>query len=285
MRFVTFTHDGHTRTGLVTGEAVLDLHAGSGGRVPATMRQLLAEGWWESAELGNLESAAKCRFPLAEVKLEPPVPHPSNIVCLGLNYEDHAAETNTSLPENPLLFAKATSSLTGPYDPVVYSPLVERLDYEVELALVIGREAKGVTPEAAYDYIAGYTCFQDISARCCQFNDGQWFRGKSFDTFGPMGPWLVTKDEIADVHDLDVSCAVNGQVRQQSNTRHLHAKVPQIVAYVSSFMTLRPGDVISTGTPSGCGEFMEPKGLLRVGDVLDTRIAGIGGMRNEVVAP
>jgi len=285
MRLVTFTHDGQTRTGLVTGDHVVDLPAASEGRVPATMRQLLAEGWWDSSALAELEATADHLVPLAEVRLEPPVPEPTNVVCLGLNYEDHAAETNTRLPENPLLFGKATSSLTGPYDPVVYNPLVERLDYEVELALVIGREAKGVAEENAYDYVAGYTCFQDISARCCQFSDGQWFRGKSFDTFGPMGPWLVTKDEIPDVHDLDISCAVNGQVRQQSNTRHLHAKVPRIVAYVSSFMTLRPGDVISTGTPSGCGEFMEPKGLLQVGDVIDTRIAGIGEMRNEVVAP
>lgn len=285
MRLVTFTHDGQTRAGLVVDDRVVDLKAASGGEVPSCMRCLLQKGLWESPQLSALSAKAGDGLPLCEVKLEAPIPNPANLICLGLNYEDHAAETNTKLPEKPLLFGKATSCLTGPYDPVVYNPLVQRLDYEVELALVIGKTAKGVSAEAAYDYIAGYTCFQDISARCCQFNDGQWFRGKSFDTFGPMGPWLVTKDEIDDVHSLDVSCAVNGEVRQSSNTRHLHAKVPDIVAYVSSFMTLQPGDVISTGTPGGCGEFMEPKRLLSVGDVIDTRVAGIGELRNEVVAP
>ncbi|NCO43343.1 MAG: hypothetical protein AUJ96_31175 [Armatimonadetes bacterium CG2_30_66_41] len=284
MRLATFTHDGRTRTGLVAGDRVVDLNAASGGAVPTCMRRLLREGLCAFGDLSALAEKTCCSLALADVKLEAPIPNPANLVCLGLNYEDHAAETNTKLPEKPLLFGKATSSITGPYDPVVYNPLVERMDYEVELALVIGKTAKAVAAADAYDYIVGYTCFQDISARCCQFGDGQWFRGKSFDTFGPMGPWLVTKDEIADVHNLNISCAINGEVRQSSNTKHLHAKVPDTVAYVSSFMTLQPGDVISTGTPSGCGEFVDPKRLLSVGDVIETRVELIGELRNEVVA-
>ena len=186
------------------------------------------------------------------------------------------------LPEHPLLFSKATSSVVGPCDDVVLPAESEQVDYEVELAVVIGRTATAVSEADAYDYIAGYTVANDVSARDIQFRQQQWHQGKSYDTFCPMGPWLVTKDEIPDPNTLAVKLTLNGKVLQDSNTDNLIFNVPTLVSRISSAMTLLPGDVISTGTPAGVGVFRDPKILLKAGDYMETWVEGIGTLKNHV---
>ena len=181
------------------------------------------------------------------------------------------------------MFAKAPSALIGPYDDIIYPKQVQKLDYEVELAVVIGRRAKRLSAEDAMKAVAGYMVLNDVSARCAQFGDKQWFRGKSFDTFCPTGPYIVTPDEIADPDKLDLKCWVNNELRQNSSTSQLLWPVREIVAYVSNQMTLLPGDIIATGTPEGVGCFREPPGLLSVGDVVEMEAGGIGRLRNRIV--
>ena len=234
------------------------------------------------ASAGAVESGAGARTPLEGARLASPLPRPPKIVCVGLNYLDHATEQNVPLPEHPLLFSKATSSVVGPYDDVVLPDESEQVDYEVELAVVIGRTATAVSEADAYDYIAGYTVANDVSARDIQFRQQQWHQGKSYDTFCPMGPWLVTKDEIPDPNALAVKLTLNGEVLQDSNTDNLIFNVPTLVSRISSAMTLLPGDVISTGTPAGVGVFRDPKILLKAGDYMETWVEGIGTLKNHV---
>ena len=229
-----------------------------------------------------VESGAGTRTPLDGARLASPIPRPPKIVCVGLNYLDHATEQNVPLPEHPLLFSKATSSVVGPYDDVVLPAESEQVDYEVELAVVIGKTATAVSEADAYDYVAGYTVANDVSARDIQFRQQQWHQGKSYDTFCPMGPWLVTKDEIPDPNALAVKLTLNGTVLQDSNTDNLIFNVPTLVSRISSAMTLVPGDVISTGTPAGVGVFRDPKILLEAGDYMETWVEGIGTLKNHV---
>jgi 2-keto-4-pentenoate hydratase/2-oxohepta-3-ene-1,7-dioic acid hydratase in catechol pathway len=226
---------------------------------------------------------------LDEVKIYAPIPTPrKNIVCLGLNYADHVAEGGGArqqerpLPQHPIYFTKPPTAVTGPYDGIVYPRTTERLDYEVELALVIGKAGKYIPEEKAYEHVAGYTVFNDVSARDLQTQHGQWFKGKSCDTFAPMGPYLVTSDEVGDPMDLDLWLKVNGETRQSSNTRNMIFSIQKIVSNFSEGITLEVGDVIATGTPSGVG-YAHPSGLLKVGDIVETWIEKIGAMRNEVV--
>jgi 2-keto-4-pentenoate hydratase/2-oxohepta-3-ene-1,7-dioic acid hydratase in catechol pathway len=226
---------------------------------------------------------------LDELKIDAPIPTPrKNIVCLGLNYADHVAEGSRArqqerpLPQHPIYFTKPPTAVTGPYDGIVYPRATERLDYEVELALVIGKAGKYIPEEKAYEHIAGYTVFNDVSARDLQSQHGQWFKGKSCDTFAPMGPYLVTTDEMGDPMDLDLWLKVNGETRQSSNTRNMIFSIQKIVSNFSEGITLEVGDVIATGTPSGVG-YAHPSGLLKVGDIVETWIEKIGAMRNEVV--
>jgi 2,4-didehydro-3-deoxy-L-rhamnonate hydrolase len=206
------------------------------------------------------------------------------IICVGLNYHNHAAEQDVDLPDEPLLFAKTANTLCGHGDPIILPPQNSHVDAEAELAVVIGRPARNVGVKEALDVIAGYTCANDVSARDVQFKDGQWFRGKSFDTFCPIGPTLVASSEIGDAGDLQILQRVNGEVLQDSRTSLLIFDVPSLIAFASQVVTLEPGDLILTGTPAGVGYFRDPKQSLRSGDEVEIEIEGIGVLRNPVVA-
>jgi 2-keto-4-pentenoate hydratase/2-oxohepta-3-ene-1,7-dioic acid hydratase in catechol pathway len=220
--------------------------------------------------------------PLAGAELGPPV-RPGKIICLGLNNADHIAESGLETPARPLLFCKLPSATIGPGETVIRPAHVRQLDYEAELAVVVGRPAKRVRREEAFDYVGGYTCLNDISDRESQLGDGQWFRGKSMDTFAPIGPWIVTPDEVPDPHNLNLACTVNGVQRQSSNTRHLVFSIPEIIEFCSESFTLEPGDIIATGTPGGVG--LPTQTWLDVGDRVDVTIESIGTLSNPIGGP
>jgi len=214
----------------------------------------------------------------------PPLVRPSKIICIGLNYADHAAESKMTLPEEPVIFFKATSAICGPFDEVVIPKGSNKTDWEVELAVVIGKKASYVTENDAMNYVAGYTLHNDYSEREYQLEKGgQWVKGKSADTFAPLGPYLVTSDEISDVNNLNLWLTLNGEKLQDSNTAQLVFKVPQLVSYLSHFMTLLPGDIISTGTPAGVGLGFDPPRYLKPGDVVELGIEGLGSSRQKAV--
>lgn len=221
--------------------------------------------------------------PEGDVKRLSPVSQPGQIICLGLNYRDHAEEQNEDIPEKPLLFAKSPNSVTNPGDPIVRPPNVEKLDYEVELAIVIGRMARNVDTADARSVVAGYTIMNDVSARGAQFEDGQWFRGKSYRTFAPLGPVLVAGESFKP-NETNVELTVNGEVRQSSTTSEFIFDIDHVISYISRITTLRPGDVIATGTPGGVGIFRDPPTLLEPGDTVTAAIEDIGKLTNEVVA-
>lgn len=213
------------------------------------------------------------------------VARPSKIICVGLNYADHARETGAEIPSEPILFFKSTTALCGPYDQVMIPKGSTKTDWEVELAIVIGKKAQYVSEDEAYDYVAGYCLHNDYSEREYQLErGGNWSKGKGCDTFAPLGPTLVTKDEIADVHNLNMWLDVNGKRFQTSNTDQLIFNVPQVVSYISQFMTLLPGDVISTGTPHGVGLGFKPPIYLQAGDVVTLGMDGLGEQRQEAIA-
>lgn len=247
---------------------------------------------WPAMIIAKLENDLilfnQCRevgvlIPLAKVELNPPVIAPGKILAVGLNYAAHAAEQNAQPPESPLIFSKCTTALIGPKDAIRLPRISNNIDYEAELAVVIGKQAKSVAAESAYDYIAGYTILNDVTARDLQRRERQWARAKGLDTFAPCGPWLVTKDELADPHSLALELRVNGEVKQSSNTNDLIFKIPQLIEFISQDLTLRPGDIISTGTPSGVGVFSEPPVFLRDGDQIEIKIEQIGTLANRVV--
>jgi len=216
-------------------------------------------------------------------RLGPPVAHCGKIICVGLNFVDHAAEAGMDLPEEPVLFFKATSALCGPNDGLLLPRGGEKTDWEVELAVVIGRTASYVDEADAMDHVAGFCLHNDYSERAFQLErSGQWVKGKSCDTFAPLGPWLVTQDEIPDHNQLGMWLTVNGEKKQDSSSSNLAFKVPHLVSYISQFMTLQPGDVISTGTPPGVGMGQDPPQYLQVGDVVELGIDGLGSQRQNV---
>lgn len=223
-----------------------------------------------------------------EVRLTSPIPRPrKNIVCLGLNYHDHwletAAKRGEPLPSVPVFFTKSPTAVIGPFDDIVYPSATKELDYEVELAVVLGKRGKDIPKEHVFHYVAGYMIMNDVSARDLQRTHKQWFRSKSLDTFAPMGPCLTTKDELDDPHNLDMELRVNDEIRQKSNTRNLIFNIPDILATLSQDMTLEPGDIVATGTPAGVGLGMSPPQYLKVEDVIEMRIKGLGSIRNQVV--
>jgi 2,4-didehydro-3-deoxy-L-rhamnonate hydrolase len=211
-----------------------------------------------------------------------PIDPPGKIVCVGLNYRDHAEEQGVALPKEPLLFAKFPNTLIGPGDPIVIPSVVTQCDYEAELGVVIGTTAKRVSERAALDHVAGYICVNDVSARDLQFADGQWTRGKSPDTFCPVGPGLVPREEIDDPQALAIRCIVNGKALQDSSTAQMIFSVAEIIAYASQVITLEPGDLIATGTPAGVGVFRDPKVMLQDGDEVSVEIEGLGTLTNPV---
>lgn len=221
---------------------------------------------------------------LDEVRLHAPVPNPGKILCIGLNYADHAREFNLEVPAHPVLFSKYNNALVG-HDAVILDEGVSQaIDYEAELAVVIGERAKKVREADALNYVAGYMAANDVTARDIQHGSSQWVHGKTLDTFCPLGPWLVTSDEVPDPHNLRISCRVNGETLQDSNTNQLIFKIPALVSYLSQGITLEPGDIILTGTPSGIGYTRNPKVLLKDGDVVEVEIEKVGLLRNRVRA-
>src|SRR5215204_2985033 len=213
-----------------------------------------------------------------------PVPRPGKLICIGLNYRDHAAESNMPIPERPVIFSKFSTCVIAPGEPVVIPPGSQQVDYEAELAVVIGRHAKNVKASQAYDYVLGYTAVNDVSARDFQFADGQWQRGKSCDTFAPMGQVIVTTDAIPDPHKLSIQLVLNGQTMQDSNTDQLIFGIPQLIEFLTESITLEPGDVLATGTPPGVGFARKPPVFLKPGDQMEVLIEGIGGLGNPVAA-
>lgn len=225
------------------------------------------------------------RLALKDLRLAPAIARPSKIVCIGLNYADHARESGMTPPTEPVLFFKSTSAWSGPNDNLVIPKGSEKTDWEVELAVVIGRRTSYVSEANALDYVAGYALHNDYSERAWQLEGtGQWVKGKSADTYAPFGPYLATKDEVADVHNLRLWLKVNGETMQDGNTANFIFNVPQVVSYVSQFMTLLPGDVISTGTPAGVGLGLKPPRYLKPGDVIELGIDGLGEQRQRAVA-
>jgi 2,4-didehydro-3-deoxy-L-rhamnonate hydrolase len=237
------------------------------------------------AEIASYDPASLPRV-AGTPKLAAPIADPQKIVCIGLNYSDHAAEVGAALPSEPIIFMKAPTALTGPSGPVVKPPHSTKLDWEVELCLVIGRRASYVAEAEAMEHVAGYTVGNDVSEREFQLERpaGQWTKGKSPDSFAPVGPWLVTRDEVADPHALRLWLAVNGETMQDGSTSKLIFGVPKIVSFVSEYMTLLPGDIIMTGTPPGVGAGKKPPRFLEPGDVLTLGVEGLGEQRQEVVA-
>jgi 2-keto-4-pentenoate hydratase/2-oxohepta-3-ene-1,7-dioic acid hydratase in catechol pathway len=213
-----------------------------------------------------------------------PIERPGKIICVGLNYRDHAEEQGTDLPTAPLLFAKWGNTLIGPGDPIAIPPIVTKCDYEAELGVVIGERVYGASAENALEAVAGYICVNDVSARDLQFADGQWTRGKSPDTFCPVGPALVPRDQIADPQDLPIRAILNGETVQESTTGNMVFGVAEIIEYVTRTITLEPGDLIATGTPAGVGVFRKPPLFMKPGDEITIEIDGIGSLTNPVVA-
>ncbi len=220
--------------------------------------------------------------PLSNYKLLAPIAKPPKIICLGFNYLDHAREQNKKPPDEPVIFMKPRTALIGAFDDIIAPKFIKQLDYEGELAFVISKRCKNVSKEQAMDYVLGYMVFNDVSARDIQFGDKQWTRGKGFDTFAPSGPYLTTKDEVDDPHNLRIITTVNGEIRQDSNTSNMYLKIDKIIASLSKVMTLEPLDIIATGTPAGVAMFMENQRFLKDNDLVEVEIEHLGKIANRV---
>lgn len=281
MKLIRYGRPGNIKTGVII----------SGKRYStATFGEEYNENFFESDGIARLQKFVednKENLPLvaAEERLDSPVARPSKIICIGLNYADHAKETNATPPAEPVIFMKASTSLCGPNDDVIIPKNSVKTDWEVELAVVIGKKASYVEEAEAMNYVAGYALLNDVSEREFQLErGGTWDKGKSCDTFSPLGPFVATKDEIENVDDLRLWLKVNGKTMQDGNTANLIFKIPHIVSYVSRFMTLLPGDIISTGTPAGVGLGFNPNIFLKPGDVMELGIDGLGESKQTCVA-
>lgn len=313
MRLVTYQHKGQARTGTLLGESVVDLnrayraalrHLGNANelavadaRLPVDMVSLLHGGEASLSAAGRALAFVQERLATGDTTLEAegilyatglvtllsPVQRPSKVICLGLNYRDHAAESGMAIPEYPVLFHKVAGSLIGHGQSVVIPRISNKIDYEAELAVIIGKKGKYITEKDALTYVAGYAPANDVSARDLQFRTSQWTSGKMLDTFGPLGPALITRDEVPDPHALRIKTIVNGEVLQDSNTSEMIFHVPFIVHYISQLVTLEPGDVIMTGTPPGVGQSRSPQVFLKAGDSVTVEIEHLGELTNPVV--
>lgn len=288
MKFVTFQGANagakavRTEAGVVAGDRVIGLAAAG---FP-DMLAVLAGGPEGRAKIDSFiqNPPAESIFPLNSVKLMAPVPRPPKLICVGLNYRDHAAETRAEIPKVPTIFAKFSNVVIGPGEPIVLPKVTHKPDYEAEFMFVIGTGGRNIAAEDWQRHVFGYTVFNNVSARDLQTATSQWMMGKTPDTFGPMGPYLVSADEIADPHALDISLRIGGETLQHSNTRELIFKIPDLIAFLSSVVTLEPGDVVATGTPSGVGFVRKPPRYLQPGDEVIVTIEGIGELRNPVIA-
>ncbi|MEE8365728.1 MAG: fumarylacetoacetate hydrolase family protein [Gammaproteobacteria bacterium] len=286
MKLITYASKGNApQIGAIHNNRIINLHQASGGELPGNMRDFLELGDSGMAAAQDAIANATGGESLDSVKLMSPIGNPSKIVAIGLNYMDHVRESGIPVPEVAIMFCKFPNSIIGPGDDICWSKeITQKVDYEAELAIVIGRTARNVTEADAFDYIAGYTNCNDVSARDLQFDKGdQWIRGKSLDTFCPLGPWLVTRDEIPDPHNLSIKSILNGKVMQNSNTRELIFKIPFLIKYLSEAFTLLPGDVIATGTPSGVGAFRKPPIWMKHGDTISIEVDGLGQLSNPCV--
>ncbi len=282
MKLATFTYGASTGIGVVDRAEIVDLAAAAPG-LPRTMVEFIAAGEaaWQAAR--QAAKAGGHRLPLTAVRLQAPVPRPPKFIASGLNYDDHIAEANRPKPAFPPFFGKQVTSIVGPYDSIHLPRVSEQLDYEGELAFVIGRRCRHVPRQRAAEVIFGYTIVNDVSVRDWQRKTTTPMIGKSFDTHGPMGPWIVTADEIGDPHNLNLKTWVNGELRQNSNTRYLINDCHDLVVALATAMTLEPGDVIATGTPAGVAAVMNPPKWLRAGDVVRIEIERIGAIENAVI--
>ncbi|RPJ22741.1 MAG: FAA hydrolase family protein [Chloroflexi bacterium] len=295
MRLVTYEQDGKWQAGIVTEDKVVDSSAAAkaaglnaeAGRI--SNRSIIQ--WTLDQQLQLEETARRLAgshpapsevFLMKDVRLGPPIPDPDKIICLGLNYRSHAEEAGFAIPTVPILFAKYRNALSGPASPIILPGLSEEIDYEAELAVVIGKPCKDIAAAQALDYVAGYMAFNDVSARDLQMRTGQWLSGKTLDTFAPCGPALVIH-EITDPQNLNISTRLNDQTLQQSNTCNMIFSVAETISYISQLMTLEPGDIIATGTPEGVGFKRNPPIFLQDGDVVEVEIEGIGTLKNPVV--
>lgn len=281
MKLATFTHSGTTRIGVVDGDDVVDLSAAS----PDLPRDMLAflEAGAEAMQVASAAISDGKRIPLAAVHLEAPIARPPKFLAVGLNYADHVAESGLETPEHPMIFNKQSTCVTGPTDPIHVPRASHVLDYEGELGFVIGRRGRHISRDDAADYIAGYLVVDDATVRDWQFRTPTWTLGKSFDTHGPIGPWIVTTDELPNPHQLALRTYVNDELRQESNTKQLIFDCFHLVEYLSTAFTLEPGDIVATGTPSGVGLVRKPPEILKAGDVVRVEIEGIGQIENPII--
>ncbi len=312
MRLLTFVAGPCPRLGVVVGADVWDVHmavtasqqakghpsphAAAEALVSSSARGFLEGGaparWALEEALAGLQRGGTVsgprgegvRYPLSEVRFKAPIFDPPKIIAVGLNYADHAKEGGNPIPEIPITFAKYANAVLGHREPIVYPKSTQKLDYEIELAVIIGRRGKYIPRDRALEYVGGYTIFNDVSARDLQYADKQIMRGKAGDTFAPMGPYLVTPDEVGDPHKLALETRVNGEVRQSSNTSQFIFDVPHLVSFLLQFFTLEPGDVVATGTPPGVGIHRKPPLLLKVGDTVTMTIEKLGTLENPIVS-
>ncbi len=287
MRLATVLTPNGPRAVIVAGDHYVDLHATDPG-LPTCVKQLLAaSSSVKAAAAAAVASPNAVKYASNSVKLLPPIPHPGKILCIGLNYRDHAIEGGKAIPTEPVVFGKFINTIIGQGDPILLPKVAEKVDYEAELVIVIGKTGKHIpNDERAFDYVGGYTCGHDVSARDWQFRgeEKQWMIGKTFDTFAPIGPVIVTADEKLDPHNLRIQLRLNGQTMQNSSTKEFIFGVPAMLSFLSQVITLEPGDLIFTGTPPGVGISRKPQVLLKAGDVVEVEIEGIGTLKNPVVA-
>jgi 2-keto-4-pentenoate hydratase/2-oxohepta-3-ene-1,7-dioic acid hydratase in catechol pathway len=282
LRFVTFELGTNIEPGVVVGGQIIGLRGAGFDSVLSVI-----EGGADALDRVRrwVRRPISSELPeMAAIRLRAPIPRPPKIICIGLNYRDHAAETKMAIPEVPTVFCKFSTAITGPGHPIVLPKNSVKPDYEAEFVVVIGKRGRHIRAEDWREYVFGYTMMNDVSARDFQMATSQWTMGKTFDTFAPIGPEIVTADEIADPHNLDISLTLNGEVMQQSNTGQLIFQVPRLIEFLSSVFTLEPGDLISTGTPAGVGFARKPPVWLRAGDEVTVRVAGLGELTNPVVA-
>jgi 2-keto-4-pentenoate hydratase/2-oxohepta-3-ene-1,7-dioic acid hydratase in catechol pathway len=282
MKLATFSTKDHVRVGVVLQDAIADLSV-LAPELPTEMTALLAAGSEALAKARDAAARAKTLLPLAEVTLLSPVLRPRKVLAIGLNYADHIAESGLPRPEHPTVFNKQSTCITGPFAPVHLPRVSKALDYEGELAFVIGRRCRHVPRARAREVIAGYCIMNDVSVRDVQLRTPTWTMGKSFDTHGPLGPFIVTSDEVQDPHALRLRTFVNGELRQDSNTSQLVFDCDYLVEHLSQAFTLEPGDVVTTGTPGGVGIAMKPPRFLRAGDRVRVEIEGLGALENHVI--
>lgn len=285
MRLATIQTPSGPRAAVRQGDAYVDLHA-TDPSLSQTMRGLLSGGPEAlAAAAAAAARASAVKVPVGQAKVLVPVPDPAKIICIGLNYRDHAEESKAKIPAEPILFSKYATALIGPDQPIVLPPVSQKVDYEAELVIVIGKKGRPKSKEAALAHIAGYTVGHDVSARDWQLEkDGkQWMVGKTFDTFAPLGPEIVTPDEVGDPHNLAIKLRLNGETMQNSSTKQMIFSAGELVAYLALVFTLEPGDLIYTGTPPGVGFARQPPVFLKAGDVCEVEIEKLGILRNPVV--